>query len=177
MESFPGDGEPVLNPSRAQLDDSNPEQMAEAQRGQIQELHLASSGLTVFPVSFCALSSLEHLDVSNNALTVLPEDILRFSKLKTLVAKNNLLDEASFPKRFGSMAIETLNFSGNRFREIPNQILQLSQLHSLSMGGNRLKSIPAEIENLTRQVFFLFRLMYTHVLHYMHNKKKKRIYF
>lgn len=42
-----------------------------------------------------------------------------------------------------------LNFSGNRFEEIPLQCTKLLRLQSLSLGGNRLKSIPAELENLT----------------------------
>lgn len=156
MESFPsvGDLSPVLNLSRLQLADLNLEHLTEPQRKQIQQLHLTYNSLSLFPTSLCMFSNLEFLDMSNNALTAFPEDILQLTHLKTLVAKNNQLDEASFPKRLGSMPIEILNFSGNRFREIPNQFLELSRLQSLSMGGNRLKSIPAEIENLTRQVIF-----------------------
>ncbi|XP_026787447.3 leucine-rich repeat-containing protein 58a [Pangasianodon hypophthalmus] len=151
MESFPSvsEGSPVLNLSRLQLADLNLEHITEPQRKQIQQLHLTHNSLTFFPTTLCMFSSLEYLDMSNNALSVFPEDILQLTKLKTLVAKNNQLDEASFPKQFGSMPIETLNLSGNRFREIPKQLLELSRLQSLSMGGNRLKSIPAEIGNLT----------------------------
>ncbi|KAK3511180.1 hypothetical protein QTP70_032227 [Hemibagrus guttatus] len=153
MESFASVSEDtsVLKLSRLQLADLNLEHITEPQRGKIQELHLTYNSLSCFPTSLHMFSNLESLDMSNNALTVFPEDILQLTKLKTLVAKNNQLDEASFPKRFGSMPIETLNFSGNRFREIPKQFLELSRLQSLSMGGNRLKSIPAEIGNLTRQ--------------------------
>ncbi|XP_027011749.2 leucine-rich repeat-containing protein 58a isoform X2 [Tachysurus fulvidraco] len=140
----------VLNLSRLHLADLNLEHITEPQRKKIQELHLTYNSLAFFPTPLYMFSSLEFLDMSNNALTVFPEDILQLTKLKTLVAKNNQLDEASFPKRFGSMPIETLNFSGNRFKEIPRQFLELSRLQSLSMGGNRLKSIPAEIGNLTR---------------------------
>ncbi|KAL1022319.1 hypothetical protein UPYG_G00025100 [Umbra pygmaea] len=56
---------------------------------------------------------------------------------------NNRLTE------FGSMQIHTLNFSGNRFEEVPIQFLKLQKLKYLSLGGNKLKSIPAEIENVT----------------------------
>lgn len=154
METFPSvsDVTPVLNLSRLQLANVNLEHMTEPQRKHIQQLHLTYNSLALFPTSLCTFSNLEFLDMSNNALTLLPVDILQLTQLKTLVAKNNQLNEASFPKRFGSMTIETLNFSGNRFKEIPNQFLELRRLQSLSMGGNRLKSIPAEIETLTRQV-------------------------
>lgn len=154
MEPFPNVSEEtmILNLSRVQMTDSDLEHLTEPQRKQIQQLRLAYNSLALFPTSLCMFSSLEYLDMSNNALTVFPEDLLQLTTLKTLLAKNNQLDEASFPKRFGSMPIETLNFSGNRFKEIPNQFLELSRLKSLSLGGNRLKSIPVEIENLSRQV-------------------------
>lgn len=157
MESFAsvGEGTTVLTLSRVQLTDWNLQHIREPQRKQIQQLHLTYNSLALFPTSLCKFSNMEFLDMSNNALTVFPEDILQITKLKTLVAKNNQLNEASFPKRFGSMPIETLNFSGNRFREIPKQFLELSRLQSLSLGGNRLKSIPVEIANLTRQVIFI----------------------
>ncbi|XP_060755506.1 leucine-rich repeat-containing protein 58a [Neoarius graeffei] len=152
MESFPSvsAGSLDLDLSYVQHANLNLERITEPQCKQIQQLHLTYNSLTFFPSSLCMFSNLEYLDMSNNALVVFPEDILQLTKLKTLVAKNNQLDEASFPKQFSSMLIETLNFSGNRFREIPSQFLELSQLRSLSMGGNRLKSIPAEIKKLTR---------------------------
>lgn len=141
---------PVLNLSRLQLRDLNLDHVGEAQKRQIQQLYLTYNSLSCFPISVCLLSNLEHLDLSNNTLTAVPEPITQLANLRTLVAKNNLLDEASFPKHFGSMQIESLNLSGNRFREIPGQFLKLSRLQSLSLGGNRLRSIPAEIENLNR---------------------------
>lgn len=146
---------PILNLSRLQLSDLNLEHISDSKRKRIEQLQLAYNGLTVFPTSICLLSNLEYLDISNNALTAVPEEILQLTKLKTLVAKNNHLDETSFPKCFGSMPIESLNFSGNRFTEIPAQFLQLVNLQSLSVGGNRLKSIPAELGNLTRQVLLI----------------------
>ncbi|XP_066517435.1 leucine-rich repeat-containing protein 58a [Hoplias malabaricus] len=141
---------PVLNLSRLQIQDLNLDNIGEAEKKQIQQVYLTYNRLSLFPTSICLLSNLEHLDLSNNSIKTVPEDITQLNKLKTLVAKNNHLDEASFPKRFGSMQIESLNFSGNRFREIPGQFMKLSKLQSLSLGGNRLKSLPAEIENLEK---------------------------
>ncbi|XP_017554490.1 leucine-rich repeat-containing protein 58a isoform X1 [Pygocentrus nattereri] len=152
MELFPRitKGNPVLVLSRLQLCDLNLDHVGEEQKRQIQQLYLTYNSFSLFPTSICLLSNLEHLDLSNNYLTAMPEDITRLANLKTLVAKNNHFDETSFPKHFGTMHIESLNLSGNRFREIPRQFLKLSRLLSLSLGGNRLKSIPAEIENLNR---------------------------
>lgn len=142
----------VLNLSRLHLDDMNLEHIVESKRKQIQQLYLAYNRLSLLPPSVCLLSNLEYLDISNNAITLIPEDFMRLANLKTLVAKNNLLDESSFPKDFACMQVETLNLSGNRFGDIPMQFLKLTRLQSLSLGSNRLKSIPSEIENLTRYV-------------------------
>lgn len=152
MEVFSriSEGNPVLNLSRLQLQGLDLDHVGEAKKKQIQQVYLTYNSLALFPTSVCLLSNLEHLDLSNNSLKLVPEDITRLTSLKTLVVKNNHLDETSFPKHFGSMQIESLNMSGNRFREIPLQFLKLSKLQSLSIGGNRLKSIPAEIGNLSR---------------------------
>lgn len=140
----------VLYLSRLQPDDLNLDHLTDSKRQQIQQLHLTYNRLLLLPPSVCFLCNLEYLDISNNALTVIPDDIMRLTNLKTFVAKNNLLDESSFPKEFERMQVETLNLSGNRFEEIPEQFLKMTTLQSLSLGGNRLKSIPAEIENLNR---------------------------
>ncbi|KAK1802824.1 hypothetical protein P4O66_021359 [Electrophorus voltai] len=144
------EGNQVLNLSRLHLFELNLDQIEDGQRNRVQRLYLTYNSIAFFPSSVCLLPNLEYLDISNNAISVLSDDITRLTNLKTFVAKNNNLDETSFPKFFGSMQnLQTLNFSGNRFREIPVQFLKLS-LQSLSLGGNRLKGIPAEIEHLTR---------------------------
>ncbi|CAL8369041.1 unnamed protein product [Arctogadus glacialis] len=144
-----GHGPGVLDYSRLQLSTLSAESLGEERRSDTVELYLHHNRLASLPLSVLLFSNLQLLDISNNGLSVLSEDITRLTKLKTFIAKNNRLDEASLPKEFGSMQLETLNFSGNRFEEIPLQCTKLRRLQSLSMGGNRLRSIPAEIEDLT----------------------------
>ncbi|XP_035610897.1 leucine-rich repeat-containing protein 58-like isoform X2 [Oncorhynchus keta] len=140
----------ILDMSHLNLESLNLDTVGHERRRVTQQLYLYNNRLTVFPASVCLFSNLEVLDISNNGLTVLCEDIQRLSNLKTLIAKNNRLNEFSFPKEFGSMQIDTLNFSGNIFEEVPIQFLKLQRLKYLSLGGNRLKAIPSEIEHVTR---------------------------
>ncbi|XP_028836674.1 leucine-rich repeat-containing protein 58a [Denticeps clupeoides] len=139
-----------LDLTHMNLDTLSLENIGDERRKAIQQLHVAFNRFSVFPHNVCLLSSLQFLDISNNQLTVIPEEIARLSSLRTLIAKNNRLNQFSLPKDFGTMQLETLNLSGNRFEEVPPQFLKLKGLLSLSLGGNRLSSIPAEIENLTR---------------------------
>uniref|UniRef100_A0A673JH28 Leucine rich repeat containing 58b n=1 Tax=Sinocyclocheilus rhinocerous TaxID=307959 RepID=A0A673JH28_9TELE len=151
MEGYEGasSSESVLDLSRLNLNNNSLDTVSEKRRKDTKQLYLCYNRLTVLPESISLFSNLEFLDISNNTLSVICEDITRLTKLKTLIAKNNRLNDFSLPKHFGSLQLEVLNFSGNRFEEMPSQCLQLLRLQSLSLGGNRLKSIPAEIESLT----------------------------
>ncbi|XP_061735144.1 leucine-rich repeat-containing protein 58-like [Nerophis ophidion] len=139
----------VLDYSHLNLNTFSAECVSDEKKRNTAQLYLHYNRLSSLPSSVTSFSNLQLLDVSSNGLTTLTEDITRLAKLRTLIAKNNHLDELSLPKGFGSMQLEVVNFSGNRFEEIPLQCTKLRRLQSLSLGGNRLKSIPAEIENLT----------------------------
>ncbi|KAJ8283077.1 hypothetical protein COCON_G00055960 [Conger conger] len=151
MEVFDGmdRGENILDLSRLNMDNLSLDNISEERRKDTKQLYLAYNRLTVLPDHVSLFANLEFIDISNNEISVLCEDLTRLNKLKTLIAKNNRLDESSLPKDFGSMQLEVLNLSGNRFVQLPNQCLKLERLKSLSVGGNRLKTIPAEIEHLT----------------------------
>lgn len=143
-------GDSVLDFSRLSLSTLDVDKLSDERKREARQLYLNYNRLTTLPSSLSLLCNLEFLDISNNGLTAVCEGITRLARLKTLIAKNNRLDEFSLPKEFGSLPLEVLNFSGNRFEEIPLQCTKLRRLQSLSLGGNRLKSIPAEIEDLTR---------------------------
>lgn len=143
-----GDG--VLDFSRLSLSTFNVDSIGNERKRDTRQLYLNYNRLASLSSSVSLFCNLEFLDISNNGLTTICEGITRLTRLKTLIAKNNRLDEFSLPKEFGSLQLEVLNFSGNRFQEIPLQCMKLLRLQSLSLGGNRLKSIPPEIENLVR---------------------------
>lgn len=150
MEAFEGahGGENVLDLSRLNLNSLSFDNLSDKRKKDTKQLHLCYNRLTVLSESISLFENLEFLDISCNRVAFISDDITRLTKLRTLIAKNNRLDEFSLPKEFGSLPLEVLNFSGNRFEEMPTQFLQLQRLQSLSLGGNRLKTIPAEIENL-----------------------------
>lgn len=153
MESHEGAataGDNVLDFSRLSLNTFNPLSISDERKKDTRQLYLNYNRLASLPSSLSLFCNLEFLDISNNGLSAICEGITRLTRLRTLVAKNNHLDEFSLPKEFGSLQLEVLNFSGNRFEEIPLQCMKLLRLQSLSLGGNRLKSIPTEIENLNR---------------------------
>ncbi|XP_077437149.1 leucine-rich repeat-containing protein 58 [Vanacampus margaritifer] len=139
----------VLDFSRSNLNTFTAGDVSDEKKRDTKQLYLNNNRLYALPSSVTHFSNLQLLDISNNRLSAIGEDITRLAKLRTLIAKNNRLNEFSLPKGFGSLQLEVLNLSGNRFEEIPLQCTKLRRLQSLSLGGNRLKSIPAEIENLT----------------------------
>lgn len=150
-----GHCEGVLDLSRRNLNSLSLVNISEGRKRDTKQLYLSFNRLASLSGSVCMFSNLEFLDISNNGLSVICEDITRLTKLRTLISKNNRLDEFSLPKEFGSLPLEVLNLSGNRFEEMPAQFMKLQRLQSLSLGGNRLQSIPAEIENLTRYVDYI----------------------
>ncbi|XP_057709114.1 leucine-rich repeat-containing protein 58 [Corythoichthys intestinalis] len=139
----------VLDVSHANLNAFSADSVSDQKKRDTKQLYLNNNRLCELPSSVRHFSNLQLLDISNNGLSVIGEDITSLVKLRTLVAKNNRLNEYSLPKNFGSLQLEVLNLSGNRFEEIPLQCTKLRRLQSLSLGGNRLKSIPVEIENLS----------------------------
>uniref|UniRef100_A0A8C5DI26 Leucine-rich repeat-containing protein 58-like n=1 Tax=Gouania willdenowi TaxID=441366 RepID=A0A8C5DI26_GOUWI len=146
----------VLDFSRLRLNTLSVDSISDEKKKDTRQLYLGYNRLASLPTSVAVFCNLEFLDISNNGLSSICEDITRLSRLRCLLAKNNRLVEASLPKDFGSLPLEVLNFSGNRFEEIPLQCMKLLRLHSLSLGGNRLTSIPSEIGNLSRlEVLYL----------------------
>ncbi|XP_043927441.1 leucine-rich repeat-containing protein 58 [Protopterus annectens] len=142
------EGHETLNLSRLNLDNLQLETFSEEKKKETHQLLLPYNRFTVLPPTILQFENLQFLDISNNGLAFISEDILMLSKLKTLLAKNNRLDDFSLPKGLGQMQLEVVNFSGNRFQEIPTQLFELQKLKSLSMGGNRLIGIPPDVENL-----------------------------
>lgn len=118
---------------------------------EVQALSFCHNQLVVLPYLLPRFENLRSLDLSTNNLTHLDDSLLRLTNLVSLVVKNNLLDEQSLPKSFGAMQqLVELNFSGNHFRAIPSQVMELEHLRFLYMGGNQLSSVPSAIRQLQR---------------------------
>ena len=93
----------------------------------VTELDLSSSGLTMLPDNFEALTQLRVLNLSNNSLTELPENFGELAQLTTLHLRNNQL--STIPKSFERLThLRQLTLKNNRLTSIPEIFALLSQL-------------------------------------------------
>jgi len=140
--------------SYADLDDI-PEFLS-VRADQLLSLHLDHNLITILSRSIGLFKNLMSLDISYNHMTFISAEITNLSSLQTLIARNNNLDSESLPKTFSMMKLQVLNFSGNRFREVPMCFTEFSELRFLHMGGNQIEFVPPEISSLTKlEVLYL----------------------
>ncbi|KAL4229287.1 Leucine-rich repeat-containing protein 58 [Mactra antiquata] len=117
----------------------------------LKSLQLSHNNFVTFPKELGSFLNLVSIDISNNGLTNIGCEILYLKKLNNLTAKNNLLDNDALPKDFGLMtSLETVNFSGNRFKEFPMQLTEIRLLKGLFLGANQISSVPSAVKNLTQ---------------------------
>lgn len=115
-----------------------------------KSVQLSHNCFVSFPKGLETFRNLVNIDISNNGLTTIGSEILCLKKLETLTARNNLLDSSSLPKDFGTLSsLEIVNFSGNRFTELPMQLTELN-LKNLYLGANRISIIPTAVKQMQR---------------------------
>mgnify|MGYP000031194007 CR=1 FL=1 len=115
-----------------------------------KSVQLSHNCFVSLPNGLCTFTNLVNIDISNNGLTTIGAEILCLQKLESLTARNNLLDNTSLPKDFGTItSLEVINFSGNRFTELPMQLTELN-LRNLYLGANRISVIPSAVKQLKR---------------------------
>ena len=130
-----------------------------ARLANLRSLSLAGNRLRQLPADLTGLAFLESLNLADNQLESLPESIFSTTTLRYLNAsRNNLTD---FPA--GGLArltgLTALDFSGNRFAQLPPEVVTLQHLTELGFGGNSISPIPPEVMGLTR----LTRLSISHM--------------
>lgn len=114
-----------------------------------KSVQLSHNNFLELPPEIGSFTNLVILDISNNGLTSISDSIMGLVNLRSLIARNNLLDSSSISKEFsGLTSLEVLNFSGNRFSEFPEHVLDLTNLKSLYLGANQLTEIPSTVKNL-----------------------------
>uniref|UniRef100_A0A182FGB9 Disease resistance R13L4/SHOC-2-like LRR domain-containing protein n=1 Tax=Anopheles albimanus TaxID=7167 RepID=A0A182FGB9_ANOAL len=115
----------------------------------LTSLDLSSNTLTLISENIQNLVDLTVLNLQDNALTSLPEGIGALTKLSKLnVARNKLADlPESF---FGLKELKHLNLSHNEFPEVHSNISDLIMLETLqlTLNNNRLTELPNDIVNL-----------------------------
>ncbi|GIY82519.1 leucine-rich repeat-containing protein 58 [Caerostris darwini] len=120
-------------------------------------LFLQNNRLDFIPENVCKLKNLRYLDLSYNFLSEINETILELKQLNVLIVKNNQLGDFSMPKKLETLVhLRELNLSGNNFRTIPPEIIDVPNLSTLHMGGNQLEEVPRDICKLQKlQVLYL----------------------
>lgn len=117
-----------------------------------KSVQLSHNSFVRLPKGLGTFLNLVNIDISNNGLTSIGAEIECLQKLEILTARNNLLDSSSLPKDFGTIkTLETINFSGNRFTELPMQLTEL-KLKTLYLGANRISAIPSAVKKMQRLV-------------------------
>lgn len=91
---------------------------------EVYQLHLAQTGLNVFPDSVLLLPNLTYLDLQWNKIEELPKKIAKLKKL------------------------EILNLEHNDIKDLPNSIIKLKNLKELNLAFCYLEDLPEGMENL-----------------------------
>lgn len=113
--------------------------------------YLQHNRLDFIPENINKFRNLKHVDLSNNFLTEINEAVFELKMLNILIARNNLLGDFSLPKKLGSLLnLEELNLSGNLFKTIPPEVIDIKSLKSLYMGGNQLEELPRDVWKLEK---------------------------
>ncbi|ORZ22200.1 hypothetical protein BCR42DRAFT_433534 [Absidia repens] len=132
--------------------------------GKLDDLSMAHNRLTRFVTgnveADCVLPSLLRLDIRHNNLKKMTPNI-RLPKLKELLladnalttvldGDNNELSASTMDYSFLQYCDEllTLDVGSNQWTEIPNAVLDLTQLQRLDIGGNQLRGLPSDLGRL-----------------------------
>jgi leucine-rich repeat protein SHOC2 len=127
----------------------------------LSNLNLSSNMLGFLPASFSGLLSLTELTISRNRLVELPECFTRLTKLQMLDASQNMIrcipDDIGGKNvgtlfddfKFGMLALQDLDFTGNSVTSIPDSFKTLSNLRSANFTGNKIFEIPSNLKQCT----------------------------
>ena len=110
----------------------------------LKKLHLASTGITEFPIN---LPNLTYLDLYCNKIGLLPKEIKTLIRLKYLNIQNchfKVLPEELYELE----DLETLILSNNPITKISSNIKNLKQLKVLDLQNTSISILPPEIGEL-----------------------------
>ena len=124
------------------------------------------------------------LSFARQSLQKLPDDLGKTVETQTIAVldlSHNLLP-ASLPvlsKMAGLTTLTTIDFTGNRFKELPKEITHLTNLKSLILKHNNIKALPDsfmdlknlqkldlsgnQLEQFPRPVLSLRKLLFLHL--------------
>ncbi|CAD6194403.1 unnamed protein product [Caenorhabditis auriculariae] len=111
---------------------------------QLKQFNMSRNLLDAITDEIGTLDKLETFIVQNNKLLSTPKSLANCVSLKTVDFSNNWLTE--FPLGLCSFSLtnlETVNLSGNRIEQIPNEIEEFKAI-TLSLTKNRLRTINSD---------------------------------
>ena len=124
-----------LNAARNQLDT-----LAEIRSwDQLEDLRLDNNQLTQWPVFGTDMARLHTLSLKDNALTQSPSSITTdLSKMVNMEVYNNKIETLELGET-GWASLEYLYVERNALMALPERLLRLPELHTVSVGGNLLE--------------------------------------
>ena len=95
-----------------------------------------------------ALPSLARLQAAGCGLSALPDSITMLKELRGLWAHGCRLER--LPEGIGALrgSLRSLSLAGNRLRELPPSVGELSSLEEAGLAGNRLRRLPKEFAGM-----------------------------
>ncbi len=116
---------------------------------QLRSLTLRRCGLRELPEGWAALERLRKLDLCENQLEQLPSSIGQLSELRELVVSHNPL--RTIPAQLGRLArLERLDLDGCRMASLPSELGGASKLQVLQMADTRtLAELPESLLQLS----------------------------
>lgn len=114
----------------------------------LTNLVLHSNKISKLPATLGKLTSLKMLDLSRNKLETIPNEITNLSQLSTLNLASNML--SVFPCMSANTKLSVLDLSGNKFEMFPDICYtDLVHLAEVKLKGNKLKEVPPTVKNLS----------------------------
>ncbi|ELP89675.1 leucine-rich repeat containing protein, putative [Entamoeba invadens IP1] len=114
----------------------------------LQHLQLALNNLVTLPTSLTQLNGLLELNISHNKFAEFPQDILKLKKLTNLFATCNYISD--LPKNLSLLEnLVVLDLGCNNLISA-DQVVQLSNVKSLSLAFNRNLTIPSNLSLLQK---------------------------
>ncbi|KAK2952768.1 putative DNA mismatch repair protein Mlh1 [Blattamonas nauphoetae] len=124
-----------------------------AQFNHVVYLNLSFNGLTSLPNSLAALKSLKRLSLGSNFFasfnTVLPASLI------SLNLSSNLLNEHSIFTRTTPPNLEEIDLSFNVLKDIPDSILKINTLLSLTLTGNQITVLSPVVDKCFPELLHL----------------------
>ena len=110
----------------------------------LTELDVHMNAIREFPLSLCALVTLQRLVLSNNEISTLPEEISQLCNLKTIAVDHNQL--RSLPFGFGALtSLSDIKIGHNLIEMLPLECFRLTKLQRFSTEGNPLTIPPLSL--------------------------------